>query len=218
MEKDKPTSSSASSSSKDSRDALIDAAKTVFAKHSYSGATVKEIAETAGVNISLVSYHFDGKEGLYRACLEQFGHTNLANTERILKNPTSPEDFKVRLKVFLEEVFDSHVREKELVSIIHRECISDNPITRDIFLNVFVKIFQRLVEYVASAQRQGFLRADIEAHISTTLFWGGLMNVCRMDQLQKEVFGVSISDPVHREKVIDHAIQSFLEGNRSRQP
>ncbi len=53
----------------DSRTALLSAARYVFAEKGYEGTTVKELADRAGVNVSLVSYHFGGKEGLYKECI-----------------------------------------------------------------------------------------------------------------------------------------------------
>src|SRR5438105_621692 len=93
----------------DSREALLSAAKIVFAKKGYAAATVKELADAAGVNVSLVSYYFEGKEGLYRTILENFGTKRLAATQRLLNKPESAEDFRVRLKLFVEEYFSWHI-------------------------------------------------------------------------------------------------------------
>lgn len=53
---------SASSTSED----LIRAAKRLFASQGFDGTTVRDIADAAKTNLSLVSYYFKGKEGLYR--------------------------------------------------------------------------------------------------------------------------------------------------------
>ncbi|HLU57920.1 MAG TPA: TetR family transcriptional regulator [Pseudonocardia sp.] len=45
---------------------IIEAATAVFAAKGFAGARVSEIAARAGVNQQLISYYFDGKEGLYR--------------------------------------------------------------------------------------------------------------------------------------------------------
>src|SRR5690606_37549596 len=74
------------------KDALLRAAKKVFAAKGYDGATVKEVADEAGANISLVSYHFNGKENLFRACVQAYGEERLLATERFLKSPESAED------------------------------------------------------------------------------------------------------------------------------
>jgi AcrR family transcriptional regulator len=55
------------------RTRLINAATPLFARQGLSGVNVRTIARAAGVNVSLISYHFGGKEGLYAAVLrEQF--------------------------------------------------------------------------------------------------------------------------------------------------
>lgn len=49
------------------RGLILRAAAEEFAAHGYSGARVSAIAARAGVNQQLISYYFDGKEGLYQA-------------------------------------------------------------------------------------------------------------------------------------------------------
>ncbi len=48
-------------------DAILDAAEIVFANSGFSGASVREIANRAGVAQALVHYHFDTKEKLFEA-------------------------------------------------------------------------------------------------------------------------------------------------------
>ena len=45
--------------------AILDAAETVFATSSFSGASMREIADKAGVAQALIHYHFNNKEQLY---------------------------------------------------------------------------------------------------------------------------------------------------------
>jgi AcrR family transcriptional regulator len=55
----------------DTRTALIDAARAVFAENGYDGATVRAIATRAGVDAAMVNHWFGSKEGLFaRAVLE----------------------------------------------------------------------------------------------------------------------------------------------------
>ena len=46
---------------------ILDAASAEFGAHGYAGARIGAIASRAGVNVQLISYYFDGKEGLYQA-------------------------------------------------------------------------------------------------------------------------------------------------------
>lgn len=52
------------------RKLILDAATAEFAAHGFAGARISAIATRAGVNQQLISYYFDGKEGLYRALSE----------------------------------------------------------------------------------------------------------------------------------------------------
>ncbi|MGW3998254.1 TetR family transcriptional regulator, partial [Amycolatopsis sp. NPDC004772] len=52
---------------------ILEAAAAEFAAKGYAGARIAAIAARAGVNQQLISYYFDGKEGLYRAMSEGWG-------------------------------------------------------------------------------------------------------------------------------------------------
>ena len=54
----------------DSRSRILAAATPLFAKHGLKGVGVRDLASAAGVNLSMISYHFGGKEGLYGEILK----------------------------------------------------------------------------------------------------------------------------------------------------
>jgi TetR/AcrR family transcriptional regulator len=54
------------------RAAILDAALVEFGEHGYAGARTGAIARRAGVNAQLISYYFDGKEGLYKALSQRW--------------------------------------------------------------------------------------------------------------------------------------------------
>src|SRR5215469_4575703 len=51
---------------------ILDAALAEFGARGYAGARISAIAARAGVNVQLISYYFDGKEGLYQAISQQW--------------------------------------------------------------------------------------------------------------------------------------------------
>ncbi len=53
------------------RERLLDAAATLFARHGFRGAPVRAICDLARANPGAVSYHFGGKRQLYRAVLRR---------------------------------------------------------------------------------------------------------------------------------------------------
>lgn len=55
----------------DKREALLDAAERAILSEGFAGASTRRIAQEAGVPLSLVHYHFGGKEGLLVALVER---------------------------------------------------------------------------------------------------------------------------------------------------
>lgn len=51
----------------DTREALLDAAESLFAEHGIPAASLRAITQQAGANLAAVHYHFGSKEGLVRA-------------------------------------------------------------------------------------------------------------------------------------------------------
>jgi AcrR family transcriptional regulator len=67
------------------RERIVRAAAELFAQHGFHGVGVRDIAREAGVNLAMISYHFDGKVGvlkeIVRACLDAYSrevHTSHA--------------------------------------------------------------------------------------------------------------------------------------------
>ena len=195
------------------KDALLKAAKKVFALKGFDGATVKDIAEAAGVNVSLVSYHYDGKENLFRTCVEQFGRSRLASAEKFLKGPESLEDMRVRLTLMTEEFFEYNLHEPEINEIMNRDCGANNPLTDDIYRTVFTRIFEVITGFFQTAQKKGFLAKDVSVEDRTLLFLGGLIHVVRTETLRLKLLGISLHDSSFRERVVKSAVRMAMEGS-----
>lgn len=196
----------------DSREALISAAKSIFARHGYDRATVKDLADAAGINVSLVSYYFGGKDGLYRAALERFGLDRLAACERILKPVDTLTEFQLRLKLFADEFVESHITERDVCTILHRDFDGGHPIALEVFKDVFVKLYDRLCGFVGDAQKSGVLKSGADIEISTSLMFGGLVHMLRSNEIRKMIGGGSIEDPEFRRQVIEHFVQQTTHG------
>lgn len=73
------------------RQRILDAAATEFSAHGYAGARIRAISARAGVNQQLVSYYFDGKQGLYEAMSQQW-----QQRQRELAPPGTPMPEQLR--------------------------------------------------------------------------------------------------------------------------
>jgi AcrR family transcriptional regulator len=55
----------------DTKAKIIEVATTLFADHGFDGASVREIAKSAGVNLAAINYHFNSKQNLYQEVLRE---------------------------------------------------------------------------------------------------------------------------------------------------
>jgi AcrR family transcriptional regulator len=95
----------------DTRERVLDAALDLFGERGLTGTTVRDIASRAKVNVAAISYHFGGKEKLYRAVAENLiggieGRV-ASRAAHILNNPPSEPDAALKaLETMLETVVD----------------------------------------------------------------------------------------------------------------
>ncbi|WP_245787334.1 TetR/AcrR family transcriptional regulator [Amycolatopsis saalfeldensis] len=71
----------------DTRTALLDAARAVFAENGYERATVRTIAARAGVDAAMVNHWFGGKEGLFAQAVLQLPFSPLELVEALRDGP-----------------------------------------------------------------------------------------------------------------------------------
>jgi AcrR family transcriptional regulator len=211
-EKKTPSSKSERTSAVDSREALLKAAQHVFSKKGFEGATVKDLADEAGVNVSLVSYHFGGKEGLYKTCLEGFGIERVEAAERMLKAPASREEFFLRMRLIDEDFVEVQVKNIETCKIVMRGIDTLDAATSEVFKKIFYRVFLALKNFVESARKEGLIAEDIDTEITTGLMFGSLMHIIRSQDLARVLKMPTLDDPKHAAKVIDQWINCFTYG------
>ncbi len=190
----------------------MQAARELFSRQGFAGTTIKDIVEKAGVNVSLVSYHFHGKEGLFQACLEEFGQEKLASAHRILQAPTSAEELRVRLHMFATEILEGFVKDSDLVRMIQREAECADPRFCEVFESTFLQVFKTLVAFIESAQEVGVIRKELVATETAGIFFGALTHSTRTDELNQRYFGQSLKDEAYRKRFIDQLIAVILHG------
>jgi AcrR family transcriptional regulator len=83
------------------RERILEAAGELFAADGYAQTTAKAIADRAEVSLTLINYHFDGREGLYRAVLIE-AHRRLGKLSdlRDLAESELPATAKLRVLIY----------------------------------------------------------------------------------------------------------------------
>jgi AcrR family transcriptional regulator len=101
------------------RQRILDAALDLFGERGLTGATVRDIAKRAKVNVAAISYHFGGKEELYRAVAKSIADGIAARVRSRVASvvdhpPTDAEAALRALETVIETIVDVIVGPPEM--------------------------------------------------------------------------------------------------------
>lgn len=88
------------------RDKLLQAAIKIFGQYGFEGASTRQLAREAGVNISAIPYYFTSKEGLYEAVIE-----HISGNARAEMGP--------RAQAIREALANPDLKEEECRKLLH---------------------------------------------------------------------------------------------------
>jgi AcrR family transcriptional regulator len=117
---------------------VIDAASSLFFQNGFHGTSVRDIADKADVNVSLISYYFKGKQGLLEYAVTQYYEAYLETIEisREENKSLTPLD---NLKKMIEVIIQYKQRNHQLSCFIHRELSLDSVFVREMTVTYLAK-------------------------------------------------------------------------------
>lgn len=98
------------------RERILRAAARLYASRGFSGTSIREIADTAGVKKPLVFYHFETKENLYRTLFVEAIGVACEGVERVVMGA---RDARTCLKGILETLVDLARCSPEVYAFVH---------------------------------------------------------------------------------------------------
>lgn len=191
------------------REQLLSAAKTLFARKGLTGTSIRDIAQAAKMNSSMISYYFEGKEGLYRACIEEIASTSLRMTQKVLQPAHNETEFRLRLEMFLDNIFQLFLEDRDTGLILIREYDRLHSPAQVTFRESFLKILNELVKYFSDAQEQGVIDNSKDPFTLASLLFGCVISQMRMDHLQERTYKKTLLNPEEKRKVEKHIVDLF---------
>jgi AcrR family transcriptional regulator len=139
------------------RERIVEEAQRVFASYGFDGASMRQIAEAAGVPVALVSYHFGSKEGLYRAVFYRrvpaIVDQRAAGIAIAMSEPDLDRRLELLVKVLVMPWLRMRARERDpsLGRLLAHESIDPNSEARGIIRDLFDPVARKLLAALASA-------------------------------------------------------------------
>jgi TetR/AcrR family transcriptional regulator, regulator of cefoperazone and chloramphenicol sensitivity len=113
------------------RSRILEAAGALFAVGGFAHTTAKAIAKRADVSLALINYHFESRDGLYRAVLLEAHQRMLSLTElrEVAGSESSAAD---KLKVLIDQLVKQATNQVGWhLDVLAREVLSPSPYYRE---------------------------------------------------------------------------------------
>lgn len=201
----------------DSRQKLIETAAKLFAAKGFDGVSTRDIAGDAAVNISLISYYFNGKEGLYMAVLEDFSsraHAKLTHLfEGFSPDAMTKESFVRQMTLVIHGIVTTKYENPYYTQLMFREVLSGLPHACEIVSELMQTMAATIINLFEVAQKKGFVRSDIHAgthfmtliHASDTYY---IVSLCKSSPAQRHILKL----PEQKKEYINQLVKVFIEG------
>lgn len=134
----------------------MDAAIDMFASRGFEGTRVDQLADQAGVNKAMISYHFGGKRGLYNEILSATFEEADRRFGAIERSDASAD---VRLLEFIRVFADMAMTRPALPLMVLREVLSGGLHIDDHLLPQFLALFRLVQGIIDQGIKEGTFKA-----------------------------------------------------------
>lgn len=189
------------------RDALLEAARTLFLRYGFRAVSSRQVAAAAGANPAMIHYYFEDKEGLYRAMLESAIAPVVARIGTMLGDPAA-----VDLEAFLRAYMRTLAANPWVPGLIVREVLSPDGSFRQMFIRDFAGRFAPMMRtIIAREAERGRLRHDIDPSLTVISLLSLALFPFISLPITSRVLGIETSE-AGLEKLIAHTLRVFLRG------
>lgn len=197
-------------------ESIFTVASKLFAEKGFDGVSTKEICTLAKANISSLHYHFETKEKLYFAILSKYTEGFQENMKPLLAIPESADELKLRLELFLENLYSYSMEHQEFTQIIYHEMgiITERS---EPLLKIFFPIIEVVDQFFKGASHAKVISSEIDTKVLTRMF----LKLMRPEYgegstLLNNKFSIQFHDPQVRQYYAKSTITILLNGILSR--
>jgi AcrR family transcriptional regulator len=150
-----------------SKDKIIEAAIEVFFDKGFDGASMREIAEKAGLTKPMIYYHFKNKEALYLGLLEEHLELFCQSLRSLL---AEGGDIRATLSAIIDLFDQTFARGAKVYHIIQREISGSGRYLACLTEKYFIEVSRGIAGFLHRGQRQGVIRPDLDAQLAEMSF------------------------------------------------
>jgi AcrR family transcriptional regulator len=145
----------------DTRERILAAALRAFSENGFDGATTRDIATAAGVNLGLIQYHFGGKDKLWRAAVDRAFEEMRKGLDVVTQDAPGTDEV-ARLRRLIRAYVRFVARNGEFIRIMHDEGKRRGPRMRWLVDRHVRPLYEAMRTILEGARDRGLLPRDID--------------------------------------------------------
>jgi AcrR family transcriptional regulator len=157
----------------DTREALLSAARQIFARKGYHGTNVSDIVAAVGLSQGSFYNYFRSKKAIFQGLLEAFTNRIVESVESVdlksIHDDASYHLVGMALGTQLSRIF---LEDQELAKIFFREAVGIEPEFDAIIDDAYRRVTGATQAYVERGQKVGVVRKDISSRVTATAMVG----------------------------------------------
>jgi len=151
--------------------AIIATAEKLFAEKGFDGASVRDIATEADVNVAMISYYFGSKEKLMEAVFEKRTTDIRLKVENLIQNNNLSHLQKIN--ILIDDYVDKFIHQQEFHKIMMREqMIEKNTPIAALIHELKKKNLESIKKLIQDGQKNGSFKKNIDIVLMVTTMVG----------------------------------------------
>ncbi|TCZ74826.1 TetR/AcrR family transcriptional regulator [Flaviaesturariibacter aridisoli] len=192
---------------------IIRTAEALFAQKGYDGASVRDIAEAAGVNSAMISYYFGSKEGLIKALFEERTADIALKVDTLLRDASKTPWEKVACLIddYVERIANKVQFHKIMM---YEQMLEKNTLLTELLNELRLRNADKIRVLLQQGQDSGDFAAGIDVQMLMFTLFGTVTNAYFNREFYREAHGLQGLDEVafqleFRNRIRNHIQQLF---------
>ncbi|GAA4454661.1 TetR/AcrR family transcriptional regulator [Rurimicrobium arvi] len=169
---------------------IINAAEELFAEAGFDGASVRDIAGKANVNVAMISYYFGSKEKLLQAIFEyRIGATTLQLEHLIARQDI---DLLKKLDIMIDHYVEKHYHNRCFFKVMQAAHVGGHlsPELDEIVFQSKLKNYQLFGELIGEGQKQNLFRKNIDVSLLVSTLVGSTNQIMQTQNNYRRYHGM----------------------------
>lgn len=194
----------------DKQIAIINAAEKLFAEKGFDGASVRDIAQEADVNVAMISYYFGSKEKLMEAVFEERTAKMKMKVENLLQDKAITPLQKVF--ILIDDYVDKFIHQSQFHKIMMREqMINKQSPVADLIHQLKKRNLESIKILIQEGQKSGAFKKNIDIVLMMVTMVGTVSQMLTSQHFYRKMYSLEDMDELEFQKHIRKKLSTHLK-------